>query len=252
MRPGRFEVSTVGYDPNVQLIGGDPWGSLAYTGLIVPAVGTLAVAAANGLSQWQSRYLFLLARARFHNGEKVYLRGVRQYADLVGSTDGAGPFYFPIQTPLWRFPDANISWHVMLRTNGWRDVRNPANAPSVIYQSAKGPALLYQALAPYIPPNGGRPWGKPIASDLANWHDMRFPWRDSMIEHELCIPLPTPCEVALYASVGQHTTGEGGAPIFSATQAAAAAPEDRFWAGFLSVAYGRVAGSLIFGQEMNK
>ena len=249
MRRGRFAVTTAGADGNLQLVGADPWGSPTFTGLQVPATPTPAASP-------QLRYLFMLCRASFQSGERVRLVGYKQYAELLAllSVDGGGivPQTLQITSPLWRFPDANISWHVYRVPPTFRDTRNPANADSLMYQDAGGSALLYAALGPYVPPNGGRPYGSPIAcNDLGNLHDLRYPWRDSQSEVELNVPIATPCDVVCFASVAQHDTSIVG-PSLSDAQAAAACPEDRFYNAFGELCqYGRIAASMIFEEEQS-
>jgi hypothetical protein len=249
LRAGRFQVSTVGFDPGLQLVGSDPWNSSSYTGLIVPTTPT-----AGSFPASQSRYLFMLARAQFNTSERVRLVGMRMYASLFGTTvsEGTGPILEKqIVNPMWRLPDGNISWHVMIQTKGWRDRRNPLNADSLMYLDAYSPALLYQALAPYVPPNGGRPWGVPLSSDLGNIHDLRYPWRDSQVEYELDIPIPAPCDIVASASVFQNSTATP-KPSLSANQFTAAGPEDQFWVAYNKVQFGRLAVSLIFEEEAYK
>jgi hypothetical protein len=250
-RCGRFEVGTAGYDPNLQLVGGDPWGAPAFTGLYVPAASTASITPV-GKNPWNYRYLFQLARVQFNNGESVRLVGLRQYADLVGTggeDEATVPVYLPITSPLFRFPDGNISWHVMRLNKTWRNKRGPGNAPGVVYMDTSSPAMLFQTLGPYVPPNGGRPWGSPLVSDLANVHDFRFPWRDSQSERSLNIPIEGPCDVAVFVSVGQHET-DGGELDLTDEQASVAPPEEAFWSQFTDVRYGRVAASLIFEEGM--
>ena len=249
MRRGRFEVSTVGADPNLQLVGSDPWGSQNFTGLQVPATPTPA-------GSPQLRYLFMACRASFRNHERVRLVGVKQYAELVASYalgdigGGVVPLTMQITSPLWRFPDANISWHFVRVGPRFVDARNPANADSLIYLDSKSPALLFQNLGPYVPPNGGRPWGKPFTSnDLGNLHDLRYPWRDSQSELELNVPIPTPCDFVCYVSVAQHNTAIT-LPTLTDQQVAVLPPETQFWyRNQGSCQYGRIAASMIFEEE---
>ena len=253
LRPGRLSVTTAGFDPNLQLLGSDPWNSSSYTGLVVPKAPTMSA---------QSRYLFLLARIGFNTPENAWIRGLRLYTSLFGyDSAGNGPFELEITSPMWRFVlgGGNVSFHVQVLGKSWRSRRNPSNSDSVIYLDSTSPALLYQQKAsgfiPYLPPNAGRPWGKPVHSDLGNIHDNRFPWRDDHAETALNIPIPAPCDVAVYASVWQHATETGGVPnvpVFSCSQFSASGPEDRFWATYNNVQYGRVAASLVIGEEMGK
>jgi hypothetical protein len=253
LRPGRIEVAGQGLDPNLQLFGSDPWGSPAATGLVLPTAPTTSA---------QQRYLVQLARISFNSPESAWLVGLRLYVSLFGFTSSGtvGPFEKEVTSPLWRFSLAggNVSFHVMTVGRGYRDRRNPANSDSQVYMDSPGPGatLLYQTLGPYVPPNAGRPWGKPLHPSLGNIKDNRFPWRDDYAQISLAYPIPAPCDLVLCASVWQHDpgtiSGTQNRPTLSAAQAAAASPEDAFWSAYDLVQYGRVAGSLIVAQEWGK
>jgi hypothetical protein len=277
---GRDEIVTNGPNPEFQFIGSDPYNTNAYTGLVVPTTPSSSLAGS-------PRYLFLLARQSFSTGEQsaarrgVRLVGIRQYAELiaripVGSpplssviSDDSGPpegstvtFRKEITSPLWHLPDGNISWHVCVINKGQRDTRNPQNADGLIYQDALSPALLYQtitgtAITPtaYTAPNGGRPWGKPIGASLGNIHELRYPWRAFNSEYALDIPIPVPCDVALFASVRQSDPALN--PSFEeccvTSQFAALSPEDQFLIAYSQYAqYGAIAGSLVFDQNIGE
>jgi len=268
---GRFEVVTNGPNPEFGFIGSDPYNTNAYTGLVVPSTPSSAIG--------NARYLFLLARASFSTGEQsashegVRLVGIRQYAELIAripagesplsSEPEEGPavgstitFRKEIKSPLWHPPDGNISWHVMVINKVQRDTRNPANADGFIYQDALSPALLYQIPAPYTPPNGGRPWGTPLAASLGNIHELRYPWRTGYSEYVLDIPIPVPCDVALFASVRQNDPDETN-PAFAeccvSAQFAALSEEDQFLVAYSAFAqYGTIAGALVFDQNLGE
>lgn len=269
---GRFEIVSAGPNPEFGYIGSDPWNTSTSTGLIVPITPSSSIGGA--------RYLFLLARASFGTGEQssenlgVRLVGIRQYAELIAripagtnpplsSTVGPplGPlagstvtFRKEITSPLWHPPDGDISWHVTILPKVQRDTRNPANTDGAVFQNALSPALLFQSLLPaYVPPNGGRPWGKPLGSSLGNIHELRYPWRTTLNEHVLDIPIPVPCDIALYASVRQNNPSIN--PVLSDTtytpQFAALSPEDQFLVAYSSFAqYGAIAGALVFDQDV--
>jgi hypothetical protein len=269
---GRYEIVTTGPNPEFQFIGSDPYNTNVYTGLVVPPTPSGSIGSA--------RYLFLLARASFTPGEQssdklgVRLVGIRQYAELVAripagtpplgaiTEEGPGPptgstvtFRKEIISPLWHPVDGDISWHVMVINKVQRDTRNPANSDGLVYQDALSPALLYQVApgGPYVPPNGGRPWGTPLAASLGNIHELRYPWRDSTaVEQLLDIPIPVPCDVALFASVRQNDPNLN--PTLDTTDCAffgALSPEDQFVVAFQTFAqYGAIAGSLVFDQNI--
>jgi hypothetical protein len=245
---GRYEIVSAGRDPSLGFIGSDPYNAAVFTGLVVPSTPSSAIG--------NARYLFMLARAQFQTGEKgVRLVGIRQYADLVARVAGEDVptqvFHKEILAPMFRPPDGSISWHVMIINKTARDTRNPANADSFIYQDSYSPALLYQTSAPYSPPNGGRPWGTSIGASLGNMHELRYTWQKDHVEYALDIPIPLPCDVALFASVRQNnpTTNPSGTGL-SPTQIAALDPEEQFLVAFNDTAqYGRIAGSLVFEEN---
>ena len=133
--------------------------------------------------------------------------------------------------------------------------RNVNNADGFVFRDAYAPALLFEQPFPaYVPPNGGRPWGKPIGASLGNIHDLRYRWRFSDLETVLDIPLPLPCDVALFVSVRQNDpTTNPSDTLFTANQFSALSEEDRFLSAFSATAqYGRVAGSLVFNMNLGK
>lgn len=265
---GRYEVVTVGRNPEFEFVGSDPYSTNVGTGLVIPATPSSEIG--------DARYLFLLARASFGTGEQsstwegTRLVGIRQYVDLVAripartaplATD-SGPaagstvtFRKEIESALWHPFDGNISWHVMIMPIAQRQTRNPLNADSVIFQDAKSPALLFQTLAPYTPPNGGRPWGRSIGASLGNLHDLRYRWRERDSEDVLDIPIQAPCDVALFASVRQND------PALNPTLDVAAdcgpfgalGPEDQFVVAYPTFAqYGSIAGALVFEDNLGR
>lgn len=261
---GRYEI--VGAGPNAEFgfIGSDPYNTNAYTGLVVPATPSASIGGA--------RYMMQLARVRFQAGEKgVRLVGIRQYAELVAripagtsplATEGGSPtgstvtFRKEIRQPLWHPPDGDISWHVMVTNIVQRDSRHPANSDGFIFQDAKSPAILFQVPAPYAPPNGGRPWGRPIAASLGNIHELRYAWRDQNSEYSLDIPITVPCDVSLVATVRQNDPATNPSLADGATttqQFVALSEEDRFLVAYSAFAqYGVVAGALTFDQNLGE
>jgi hypothetical protein len=259
--PGRHEVVPATVDPSIALVGSDPFlGTAVATGLLVPSTPTDSLVPA-GANPSAYRYLFLLAREQFASGETgVRLTGIRQYAELtatVSISESDFTFRKEIVSPLWHPVDGSISWHVVVIPKTTMVTRNVQNADTLMFRDSRGPALLYETLtgpqfAPtaYKPPNGGRPWGKPLGSSLGNMHDLRYRWRTGYLEQMLDIPLPLPCDVALFASVRQNDpTINPGFSGLSTQQFTALGPEDQFVAAYSdSAQYGRIAGSLVFSE----
>ena len=254
--PGRHEIVPATIDPFVALLGSDPWGSPVATGLLVPSTPTITFVPA-GAPPSQFRYLFLLAREQFASGETgARLTGIRQYAELTATVSGA-TFRKEITSPLWHPPDGSISWHIVVIAKTKMVTRNVQNADTLMFRDSRGPALLYETFAgpqfaptAYKPPNGGRPWGKPLGSvSFGNMHDLRYRWRTGYLEQMLDIPVPLPCDVALFASVRQNDPSTNPTVSLSANQFTALGPEDQFLYAYSATAqYGRIAGSLVFSE----
>jgi hypothetical protein len=264
---GRYEIVTAGPNPEFGFIGSDPYGTNAYTGLVVPTTPSSAIGGA--------RYLFLLARASFQTGEQssdnvgTHLVGIRQYAELIAripagtaplASEGGPPvgstvvFRQEIEQPLWHPLDGDISWHVMLTNRSRRDMRNPANTDGVVFQTSNSPTLLFQTLAPYTPPNGGRPWGTPVQG-LGNMHALMYRFRDEDAEYALRIPVVPPCDISLFASVRQNNPATNPTLANSAAtqQFFALSKEDKFVVAYSQFAqYGVIVGSLVFEESVGE
>lgn len=249
-RGGRYEIVTAGPNPEFGFIGSDPYQTNVGTGLVVPTTPSADIGGA--------RYLMLLARASFNASEAgARLVGMRMYAEII-SRSTAGVYRREIDQPIWHPPDGDISWHVMVINRVQRDTRNPANTDGVIYQDALSPALLYQSLAPYVPPNGGRPWGTPLAASLGNMHDLRYRTRFDQSERQLDIIIPAGCDIGLFVSVRQNDpTLNPAASGLTANQFSALSREDQFLTSFGPAAasaggvqYGVIYGALAFSENL--
>jgi hypothetical protein len=84
-------------------------------------------------------------------------------------------------------------------------------------------------------------------------HDLRYCWRTEQSEHVLDIPIPVPCDVALFASVRQNNPALN--PTFGPDQCCllpTLSPEDQFVVAFNAFAqYGSIAGGLVFDQNLD-
>ena len=252
-RGGRYEIVTAGPNPEFSFIGSDPYGTNAGTGLVVPTAPSASIGGA--------RYLMLLARVSFNASEAgARLVGIRQYVELIarvpiGSSGQDTIYRREIKQPLWHPPDGDISWHVMVINKVQRDTRNPANTDGVIYEDALSPALLYQTLAPYTPPFGGRPPGTPLAASLGNMHDLRYRSRTDQSERLLDIIVPAGCDIGLFVSVRQNDPSTNpSAEGLSANQFSSLTPEDQFMtsmtAAGVPVQYGVIYGALAFDENL--
>ena len=183
-----YEVSTRGIDYALQGLTSDPFSSTPpqSTGLVVPPLTGV-------------RFLFLLASRVVSRPTRI--RGIGQYATLAakfttGSSEGGTlqtvVYERPIETPTWRFPDGNISWHLVYEQYIPPKILT-TNSVNFAYRSSDQPALLYETftatnadaasaapidyatdLSAYTPPTIWSGW-KPLAGQLFNISDIRFP-----------------------------------------------------------------------------
>lgn len=248
-RGSRFEISTNTRDPNLQLVFADPYGSLTQLGIPIP-VGIPSFYSQN----YANRYLFLLVSVKFAEGETARLVGMRQRV-LIGTSvpNGEGdlaynyPIYIPQTTPDWHFSDANISWHLRRVPQLGGGLANAGNAAELAFRQSDTPSLLFENapgdVGGYGPPDGGRPPGDVVIPELANFHDLRFPWSNDHAWDSLDIEIQGPCAINLYASVQQ--TNPDTRPALSGS-ATLLLPEEQFIATYTSAIYTKIAGSLIF------
>jgi len=147
-----------------------------------------------------------------------------------------------VVSPLWRFQDGNVSWHLVLQQQQFAaHVFDPAQtAGTSPEERGLDTALLYNPpLTPYFPPGAGYPPGKGIG-DLGTFRDIRFPWTDTNWTMEEMVRGPG--AVVLYASVFQ--TNPAIRPVYPSFDGMR--PEDRFLSDFADARYGRIAGAIIF------
>jgi hypothetical protein len=266
LRGTTYEVSTTGFDENLQLIGGDPFGSAYNLGLRIPSTAT---------PDANHRYLFMLARARFNARQRARMTGIRQLLTIGVSVpetaeSGANVQNYILEemviNPFWHFQDGNVSWHLLKMPIMSTVLSNPNNADCFMFRDSQTPALLYEAFTPpflggggpivaYAPPYGGRPLytENPLIPDYGCWRDLRFPWTSTMGTFPIPdIEFEGPCDIALYASVRQTNPSTRAALTIPASPAAGTNSipfEDAMVANFANTIYWRIAGSLAFDVE---
>lgn len=264
----KFEVSTKGLDEDVSTYGADPWGSESSFGIRVPSanVGPNDTLGAD-------RYLVLLALAYFQANEEVHLMSARQFISIGYATPTSGDagsvanplVELQVESPQWRFQNGgNVSWHIIrlppTQLNNFAPLTT-FNHDSEAYFWSGTPALLSRhfAAAGYIPPwNGILPSMVPVASDLLNFYDLRFPWQDRPSEDDIGAFFDGPCTVAFLASIRQPDITQGALPVIPTAQLPFVCREDAFVATAMQggvahpemVKYTRVAGSLIFQKRL--
>jgi hypothetical protein len=267
----RFEVATIGIDDALQGLSTDPFGSTypSAVGLRIPAFTPSST----------NRYLFLLASRGVSAKESVRLRGWRQLLKIGVSPTAESvpsrPIEFEVTTPDFRFPDGNVSWH-LVREPEFRVVQQRPNTdlPNFAFGDTDTPALLYQTatfsavggvgyymvgMTGYTPPTGRRASWEPIAG-LGNMHDLRAQWRSSTAWDSLDEYISGPCRVSLYATVLQTNPQTRPDAVFPSplTISGGVPPEEAFITNMKTgggevpitgVIYWRIAGALMFEDE---
>ena len=220
----RTEVSTSGIDEALQGVSPDPLGLPIpqTTGLRIPPVLSIA-----SLPSTQPRYRFCLATRTIANGS-TRLIGIRQGLTLGVDANAGGEGSPPervvemaVVTPTFKFPDGNVSWHLVTESDGRRVVQTPStNAPGWAYLETDGSAMLYSTftntnvdpvtgapvyynvgLTAYTPPKTTSSWN--AIAGLGNFHDLRFPWDSSRAWASIDEIIEGTTRISLYASVLQ-------------------------------------------------
>lgn len=179
------EISSVGYDPSLEGIGSDWLGGRGSTLIRVPAEPTTApnrrilIHACCAIVRPNEKAAIKTLRQAYEIG--VYARGVDLQDPLL---DGEMIEAAIDQTsPFWRFPDGNIvavvTWSPgSPKTIFGNDPQPPAPIGWTTNLYTKDSAVLYQQVAPYIPPNGGKPPGELV--DSLFLRDLRYPWQNTL------------------------------------------------------------------------
>lgn len=220
-KPKSIEFTSKGVDEALQGIASDAWGGLLWPGLRVPTLVT---------QDPEHRYLFLLCSFTLSAGDTARIDGLRNGwsmgFDQITNPGGVGETHRIVEqwvkSPLYKGPDFNVLFHLRKLTINEPMRPNPSavvdpvtgylvstafktsDTPALLYNTIAGVAgnPFYTALTGYVPPNRGRPWGKPLGG-LGAFHDIKADWSNPGAWHALDIPLKGPCRVALYASVQQ-------------------------------------------------
>lgn len=245
VRRDAFEVGSVGFDPSLQLVGSDPWGSANWSGLLVPT------GAAAATPSYDRRYLFLLAWLRLDgSNRRGRIRGVRTatwlYALQKSTVSGVSyPVYHKVRDPAWKSPLGNVSFSLRrIPVPGQRLPYNPLNGPSLSFRYANSPALLFESLAPYVPPGGGLPPGEPLSPGLGTWYDDRFGFEGN--RWNACdIAVRGGCDIGLFAMVQQMPLSKA-VPLPTAV---GLDEDDAFLRDNPTAQIGRVFGSFVYQEE---
>jgi hypothetical protein len=251
----RVEVVSTGVDEDLQGIGSDPFGSLSWIGLRVPAFVT---------SGPHNRYLFLLCSLDVADGDRMRLVGLRHGYSLGIRQQGPRTNELWVRNPVFKPPRANISWH--LRVRPLRQLNNPGNGPiqpplqNFAFRDAQSPALLYRTaavfaggfyttLTAYTSPNRGMPYGRGVTPEFGTFYDLKTDWQDASDWRAIDIPIVGPARVQFFASVQQTPLQKvpvtQGAPFFPLGESA----EEQYLANFPTAQIWRVAGALAAEYE---
>lgn len=212
------ELVSASIDTFSAAIGTSPiLGDMGRTGVQIPLVPTV---------DQSHRYLFRLCGMQIPNGASVKLLGLRQFATIglttpcqSGLGSGVGTILeIDVQSPLWTFPNGNISWHVRYQPN--------------VYAESLDTQLLFNTIFPYVPPAHGLPPGNPVGH-LGTIRDLRYPWQPAGPGCCLDTMIRGPGSLVMYASVHQPNTETLCADLFGGSGITSAdlnflRPEDRF------------------------
>ena len=260
----RVELVSVGIDEALQGLAGDPYGGTSSVGLRVPAFVTQGAA---------NRYLFLLATLNIPEAVNAWVRGFRQGWSLGTRLDVAGPPAGPrvveqwVETPNFKLPDGNVSWHMRLmgkdepygRPALQEQLVDPlagGNQRNLAFRDSAGPGLLFNTVATptpfyvqltaYTPPLGGKPPGEGLAGELDTFYDLKTRWSESHNWHALDVRIQGPCRVAFYASVQQSDpTTRVVLPVPVPFAEGGLSAEEQFLINFPDAIIWRVAGALV-------
>ena len=216
-----IEISSSGADEYLQSLGGDPFGGATSFGLRVPFLAT---------PDKNNRYLFLGASFSLGHGAVARIRGYRQFASLGVLLSASRFVEMEIQSPNFRLPDGNISWHLQ-RLGPPNNSGYPKTSPTPLDLNSfkrlwcDGPALLYDKytiaagnriytqLTTYKPPMDGRPWGTSLtAGHHPTFYDLRTESRTHGAWHALDVTLSGPDTIAFFISVRQSSGVYPGVP----------------------------------------
>lgn len=258
MRRRRHELSSVGFDDSLQLVGGDPLISPDNFGLLVPPFAP------------ESGYLFLLSSADLLVGDSI--TGIRQYAELgaqvstVPPTPPQGPaprvvvaelapyyvFPFRIQTPGWHPPNGFLTWILTLENFSGRPLLSgPVDRESFRFLDSQQPALVYQtATIPALPARPGylglTAYTRPALLGVPELvlRSIQYPWDNPTCNRALSRPVTSSTRARLYVWLRQTDPQSRPTPP-TVTDVGALCPEDRYVSSFASsYQYWRVAGEL--------
>lgn len=270
-----FQGGTSGIDEALQGLSSDPWQAPqpSSVGLRVPTMQNTPA----------TRYVFLLATRQLRGRTRI--KGLRQLltiganAATVASGLAERPVEIQVTSPFWRFPDGNVSWHLVLEPNTRTNIQRPlTDAASCMWGESDSPAFLYttgttwgvkfvnpttgapinynEGLTAYAPPSDIPARWEQVGG-LGCFYDYRFPWVTGSGHNTLDIPLEASSNqrVSLYATILQ-TSGTTGADFtLPAWAPDGLSPEDGFVAGYgtlssaISSYYWRVAGDILFDDE---
>lgn len=220
----RIEIASYGVDETRQLSGTTPFGGSPWLGLRVPTKSTASLTPA-GKPRSSFRYLFNGAAFSIGAGSRARVIGYRQYHEIgFLVTDGTGvrPVTMPVTTPGWAFPDATVSWHFRLLgppnaqglplftpapQNGQNLTKGWSVGPGLLYQTITLPAgdPYYVDLTAYVPPNGGRPFGRPLTdhNQSSTILGLATDWKTPDAWGALDVEVEGPNTVAALISVAQ-------------------------------------------------
>jgi hypothetical protein len=269
----RAELVATGADDSLQGIGSDPFRSSSWVGLRVPPLATSALT--------NNRYLFNLTSFSIPEGTTARIVGVRAQWTLGIQQDIAGsPRVIEqlVTSPMFKLQDGNVSFHIrvsalnenvqLVNQQGQAVNLGPPpdllNLPNFRFRNSMESALLFetstfsatsnfytQNLSAYTPPNGGQPYGRPIASGFGTFSDLRSQYANGNDWGNVDLPVEGPACVQFFASVRQTNIATRPAVnlLLANLWPGGLSPEEQFLKNFPNAIIWRVLGSLVVEYE---
>lgn len=244
------ELSTMGWSTDLLGVGAGPTPLDVYeSAILLPPKPSLP----------DNRYFVRLLATQVAAGEYVRPLGFRQMLTIGDLIDGWA-VEADVVSPLWKFPDGNVSWHI-----GWiKGIPGqvfPGDPPGVTVMSTsrdlygETPALLYtgtddgQFGRPYTAP--AFPVGYESFGNYATIRDMRAPWNAQGTREDFGPVWAGPGYMFLWATVKQ-TDPQTRAPFPATIDCCGIRPEDLFCKNVPTAVYRHIAGALIFERGLFK
>lgn len=258
---GDQEIATAWDDSDFAVCGRDPWKSIGNDAVLIPEAPGSDDFEGVPPAILRARYLIRLCGYEQGENERSEITGLRLLSTIgflpsEGVGGGAVPREIEVESPLWNFPDGNISYHLRVERSvatrgtyvtaegyrrGWSNTVVGTSAAILFNQGSTSPG---SEVANYVPANGGVPPGNPVGHLGTIRNNAEFPWHlgaNNNVHYRIC----GKATVTLWASVLQSDPSTR--PSQSVIVAdGGARREDNFVYAYPLAVYRHVAGAIRF------